>query len=66
MTRDLDGLAPYLDPIKPIPRKHFQKAAAKVGIPRDHIDDQVASLSAHMGWDIMAGVKKTDLADEGK
>jgi hypothetical protein len=57
MTRDLDGMHPYLDPIKPIPREHFAKAAVKAGIPLDHMDDKVALLSSHFGWDLMAGAK---------
>jgi hypothetical protein len=66
MTRDLDGMFPYLDPIKRIPRKHLEKAAEKAGIPYNHMDDQVASLSAYLGWDVLAGVnKKNDAEDSG-
>ncbi|SJZ85390.1 HEAT repeat-containing protein, partial [Trichlorobacter thiogenes] len=57
-TRDLDGIGPYLDPLKPISRKHIEKAAAQVGIRPDDIDAQVATLSAHMGWDVRVGAKK--------
>jgi hypothetical protein len=56
-TRDIDGLAPYLDPLEPIPRQHIEKAAAQVGIRPDDIDAQVASLSAHLGWDITVGAR---------
>ena len=58
MSRDLDGMFPYLDPIKPIPRKHLEKAAEKAGIPCNHLVDQVASLSAHLGWDVVAGANE--------
>jgi hypothetical protein len=54
-TLDLDGMSPYLDPLKPIPRKHFELAAAKAGIRPDDINAKVASLSVHLGWDVMAG-----------
>jgi len=57
-TRDLDGSGPYLDPLKPIPREHIEKAAAKAGILPEDIAAQVASLSAHLGWDITQGAKK--------
>ena len=66
MTRDLNGRFPYLDPIKPIPRKHLVKAAKKAGIPYNHMDDQVASLSAYLGWDVLAGAnEKNYVADSG-
>jgi hypothetical protein len=66
MTRDLDGVFPYLDPIKPIPRMHLEKAAEKAGIPYNHMDDQVASLSVYLGWDVLAGAnEKNDVADSG-
>jgi hypothetical protein len=56
-TRDLDGMGPYLDPLEPIPRQHIEKAAAKAGIRPDDVDAQLASLSAHLGWDVMSGAK---------
>ena len=56
-TRDLDGVAPYLDPLEPIPRDHIEKAAKECGILPEDIDAQVASLSAHFGWDITRGAK---------
>ena len=58
LTRHLDGMAPYLDPLKPIPRTHIEEAAAKVGIGPNDINDQVVSLSAYLGWDITRGTKK--------
>jgi hypothetical protein len=40
---------PYLDPLKPFPHEHMEKAAAKAGIVPDGIDAQLASLSAYLG-----------------
>jgi len=57
LTQKIDGSWPYLDPLEPIPRQHIEKAAQEAGIHPDEIDAQVASLSAHMGWDITAGAK---------
>ncbi|MDR3632320.1 MAG: HEAT repeat domain-containing protein [Isosphaeraceae bacterium] len=54
-TQDLDGIAPYLDPLQPIFRDHIERAAKRTNIRREDIDAQVASLSAHVGWDITRG-----------
>jgi len=59
-TRDLDGTASYLDPLKPIPRDHIEKAAEKAGVRPEDIDAQVASLSAHFGWDITVGARPSN------
>ena len=56
-TRDLNGAKPYLDPLRRISRDHIQQAATKTGIRPDDIDAQVASLSAHLGWDVTRGAK---------
>jgi hypothetical protein len=56
-TRDLDGRGPYLDPLQPISRDHIQKAARRANIRPEDIDTQVASLSAHLGWDVTRGAK---------
>jgi hypothetical protein len=56
-TRDLDGVAPYLDPRQPISRDHIEQAATSTGIRPDDVDAQVASLSAHVGWDVTRGAK---------
>ena len=58
LTQDLDGIGPYLNPLEPVPRQHIEKAAAKAGIRPEEIDAQVASLSAHLGWDVRVGAKK--------
>jgi hypothetical protein len=65
-TRDLDGIRPYLDPLEPIPRQHIEKAAAKAGIRPDDIDAQVASLSAHLGWDVTVGAQKKAVKKTGR
>jgi len=65
-TRDLDGVGPYLDPLEPIPRKQIERAAANSGIRPDVIDAQVASLSAHLGWDVTLGAKKKVVKKTGR
>ena len=55
LTRDLDSIAPYLDPRKPISRDHIERAAERANIPTDKIDQSVRSLSEHLGWDITRG-----------
>ena len=57
LTKRLDGARPYLDPLEPISREHIEKAARRAGIAPADVDVQVASLSAHLGWDITRGAK---------
>ena len=42
-----------------IRRDHIERAAQRAGIRPDEIDAQVASLSAHLGWDITRGAKQS-------
>ena len=65
-TRDLDGTEPYLDPLEPIPREHIEKAAANSGIRPGDIAAHVASLSAHLGWDITRGAKRNAVKKTGR
>lgn len=58
LTRAFDERQPYRDPLKPVSRAHIEKAAARAGIRPEDIAAQVASLSAHLGWDITVGAKK--------
>lgn len=55
LTRDLDGVGPFLDPLKPVPQKHITSAARRVGVDPDDIDAQVASLNEFLGWDVRRG-----------
>ncbi len=55
LTRDLNGVAPYLDPAEPISREHIERAAEKANVPAEKIDETVQSLSEHLGWDITRG-----------
>ena len=54
-TKDLDGVAPFLDPDKPISKDHIKRAAKKAHVPVDEVDEITRSLSAHLGWDIAKG-----------
>ncbi|MEM7538687.1 MAG: NACHT domain-containing protein [Chloroflexota bacterium] len=54
-TRDLDGLAPYLDPREGVAQDHIEGAAQRSGVKPAQIEEMVRSLSAHMGWDIRQG-----------
>ncbi|MDA1165384.1 MAG: hypothetical protein O3B13_19980, partial [Planctomycetota bacterium] len=57
LTRDLDGVGPYLDPQQPVAREHIERAAKQVGIRPEEVDATAASLSEHLGWDITRGAK---------
>jgi hypothetical protein len=54
-SSDLDGLAPFLDPLRPVPDHHIKLAAKRAALAVDAIEETVRSLSAHMGWDITRG-----------
>ena len=56
-TTDLDGTSPYLDPRRPVARKHIKKAAETAGITATQLGETVRSLSQHLGWDIRRGAK---------
>ncbi|HEU4557842.1 MAG TPA: HEAT repeat domain-containing protein, partial [Longimicrobium sp.] len=59
LTQDLDGFAPYCDPLEPVSRKHIEVAAARAGIRADDIGTQVTLLSAYLGWELTIGASKT-------
>ena len=60
------ALEPYLDPLEPIPREHIEKAAENSGIRPGDIAAHVASLSAHLGWDITRGAKRNAVKKTGR
>ncbi len=49
----------YLDPLEPISRDQIENAARKAGVSPDEIEENVASLSEHLGWDITKGARAT-------
>jgi len=51
-TKDLDGLAPYIDPTRPISQKHIEQAAKKADVVPDKIAEHLNSFSTFLGWDI--------------
>jgi hypothetical protein len=57
-TRDVDGAGPYIDPLQPISREHILRAAQETGIRADDINAHLASLSAHLGWDVTHGASQ--------
>ncbi len=54
-TKDKNRYDHYVDPAKPASRRQIERAATKVNIPPDKIDETVRSLSGYMGWDITRG-----------
>jgi len=65
LSKYLNGVWPYLDPLEPVPRDHIERAGKKAGIFAEDIEEQLAALSAHMGWDLTVGAKSRK-ADRGK
>jgi len=49
---DLDGKAPYRDPLAAIPREQIEAAANQTRIPPCQIDASLADLSRFLGWNI--------------
>ncbi|HEY9096596.1 MAG TPA: HEAT repeat domain-containing protein, partial [Hydrogenophaga sp.] len=58
-TKDLDGTAPYLDPLLPLTSEHIQKGAERVGIAATDLEAQIHSLNLHLGWDIRVGARSS-------
>ncbi len=54
-TKELDGVAPYLDPREAVSSDHIQRAAIATEVLPEEIDNMVGSLSTHLGWDILKG-----------
>jgi hypothetical protein len=55
LTRDIDGIRPYLDPTKPVSRERIEQAAQKAGVVAEQVDETVRSLSKHLGWNVTLG-----------
>jgi len=53
----LNGLGPYLDPRKPLPIEHIQKAARKLKIEEPALKEQIAEYSKVLGWDLLEGLR---------
>ncbi|MCH8043750.1 MAG: HEAT repeat domain-containing protein [Planctomycetes bacterium] len=55
-SKDMDGIAPYLDPRTPVADEHLAKVAKEAGLSEDRIDEMVEQMSETLGWDIRAGL----------
>ena len=49
LSRDLDGLRPFLDPRQPIPEAFAQQAASELGLPPDEVEARYGALAERFG-----------------
>jgi HEAT repeat protein len=56
LSRDLDGLSPFLDPRKPISLRHRQNAASQLAVTTSEVDERLSSYSKALGWNLSKGV----------
>lgn len=54
-SRDLDGVAPFLDPLRPVPPEHLTLCARQLGLAGSELQTLVDALDHHLGWRIEAG-----------
>jgi hypothetical protein len=56
LSRNLDGIRPFLDPRRPMAAKHLERAAARLGIEVDALVMQLEGHSKELGWDLRKGL----------
>lgn len=57
LSRDLDGLKPFLDPREPLPQGQIRKAAEYWGCAQDEVQVQLEDLKELLGWDPRFGAQ---------
>ncbi len=55
LSRDLDGDFPFVDPLAPLPEKHLQKGAEKLGISEQQTRELLAACEPALGWNPLTG-----------
>jgi HEAT repeat protein len=55
LSRDIDGRAPWLDPKEPIKQSHIQKAAKKLNISPEKIDESLSLINYRVGGRLSYG-----------
>ena len=58
LSRDLDGVAPFLDPREPVPAKQLEKAAERANISLEEMEMRLGKVSKVLGWDPRKGLGK--------
>jgi hypothetical protein len=56
ISRDLDAVAPFLDPREAVPFEHLEKAASRLGCTLPELEAEVAEWSKALGWNLLEGL----------
>ncbi|MBI4700491.1 MAG: hypothetical protein HY744_04880 [Deltaproteobacteria bacterium] len=59
LSKDLDGVPPFLDPIVPISSEHVSHAARRLGRSVEQVRDRLAALAPTLGWNPLAGAARS-------
>lgn len=57
LSKDLDGIAPFLDPLEPIPDDHVQNASRRLEMSVEAVRDHLSGLAPELGWDPLLGAR---------
>jgi hypothetical protein len=57
VSRDLDGVSPFLEPHAPLGFLHLMLAAARLGLTPDELKAKVAEASRQLGWNLLEGLQ---------
>jgi hypothetical protein len=55
LSRDQNGLQPFLDPYRPLSNEHIAKAQDKLRIDAAAMEQLLDKTSALLGWDVRKG-----------
>ncbi len=59
LSRDLDGINPFLDPHKPVPEAHLRRGAERFGISEQEARDLLAACEPVLGWNPLTGYQSS-------
>ncbi len=63
MSRDLDGVRPYLDPLEPMGAGHLARGAKRLGMEEAALRELVASSEEMLGWNPLQGGGRASESD---
>ncbi|MEM8642167.1 MAG: hypothetical protein AAGG51_25645, partial [Cyanobacteria bacterium P01_G01_bin.54] len=59
-SRDIDGIAPYLDPFEPVSDEHLARVAQRANLSDEQRNQMVEEINTTLGWDIRQGRERED------
>ena len=57
LSRDLDGINPFIDSLKPISPEHLRRAAERLGTEEPELRRRLAECREILGWNPLEGLK---------